>query len=229
MPKLAPVPLRVLASRIIANVHQDFLKTLITSTDGNVDDMCACRGMSLAMFTADCDDVGYIAVDEATKQADVRVLCARSFYAGAGNATMPWAGEFIGILAGPNPSDASSGLAAAIACYEMDVSFLYADDNDEVIFLAHTIASAGSYLSSQAGVVAGSSLAYLIAPPLEATLGIDAALKAAEVSIAQYYAPPTPTNFSGGLLTGSLSDCRAACSAFSDAVLDVAAMPRERV
>lgn len=229
MPRLDPVPLRILASRVIANAHPDFLRALARASGGNAGTPAECRGMSLAMFTADCDDVGYIALDEATKQADVQVVLARSFYAGASNASMPWAGEFIGILAGPNPSAVASGLAAAVACYEREVSFQYADDGDSVIFLAHTIASAGSYLSAQAGVAVGSSLAYLIAPPLEAVYGIDAALKAADVSITQFYAPPTPTNFAGALYAGALADCRAACSAFARVVQDVAATPRENI
>lgn len=229
MPRLDPVPLRILASRIIANAHPDFLHALTRTSGGNAHRAAECTGMSLAMFTADCDDVAYIALDEATKHADVQVVFASSFYAGAGNASMPWAGEFIGILAGPTPSDVSSGLAAAVACYEREVSFQYADDGDSVIFLAHTIASAGSYLSAQAGVALGASLAYLIAPPLEATYGIDAALKVADVSMTQFYAPPTPTNFAGALLVGGLADCRAACAAFARAVQDVAAVPRENI
>ena len=57
------------------------------------------------------------------------------------------------------------------------------------------------------------------------------ALKAAQVRIAAFYGPPSPTNFGGGLLTGSQSDCRAACEAFARAVIDVANAPiswRER-
>lgn len=42
-----------------------------------------------------------------------------------------------------------------------------------------------------------------------------------------WFAPPSETNFSGGLLTGSQSACRAACAAFADAVLDVAGNPKK--
>ena len=47
---------------------------------------------SLAMLTTDCDDATYIALDEATKAADVKVCYSRSFYAGAANASTPYAG-----------------------------------------------------------------------------------------------------------------------------------------
>ena len=65
-------------------------------------------------------------------------------------------------------------------------------------------------------------MAYLIATPLEAVFGIDAALKAAEVEMKAFYGPPTETNFGGALMTGSQSACRAACEAFQRAVMEVA-------
>ena len=71
----------------------------------------------------------------------------------------------------------------------------------------------------------GAPLAYLIAPPLEAMVGVDAALKAANVTVAAFYGPPSNTNFGGALLTGSQSDCEAACQAFAAAVQDVANQP----
>lgn len=39
---------------------------------------------------------------------------------------------------------------------------------------------------------------------------MDAALKAAEVRLCKLYAPPSETNFGGGLLTGTQSACDAA-------------------
>ncbi|MBQ4004568.1 MAG: BMC domain-containing protein, partial [Firmicutes bacterium] len=64
---------------------------------------------SLGIFTTDCDDVSYAALDEATKKADVQVVYARSMYAGSGNASTKLAGEFIGILSGPDPAEVRSG------------------------------------------------------------------------------------------------------------------------
>ena len=71
----------------------------------------------------------------------------------------------------------------------------------------------------------GQALAYLIAPPLEAMFAMDAALKAADVEVAAFFAPPSETNYGGGYLTGSQAACKAACDAFQQAVLDVAAAP----
>ena len=56
-------------------------------------------------------------------------------------------------------------------------------------------------------------------------VGVDAALKAANVTVAAFYGPPSNTNFGGALLTGSQSDCAAACQAFAAAVQDVANQP----
>ena len=68
-------------------------------------------------------------------------------------------------------------------------------------------------------------MAYLIAPPLEAMSGLDAALKAAEVELKVFYGPPSETNFAGGLLTGDQPTCMAACEAFAEEVCKIAASP----
>jgi ethanolamine utilization protein EutL len=180
---------------------------------------------SLGIFTTDCDDVGYAALDEATKKAQVRVLYARSMYAGSSNASTRLAGEFIGILAGPEPEQVRAGLDAAASCIANDAAFYSADDSDSVVYFAHCISRTGSYLSEQAEVPQGTAMAYLIAPPLEATVALDAALKAAEVELRVYYGPPSETNFAGALLTGEQAACQAACEAFAAEVCRVAAQP----
>jgi ethanolamine utilization protein EutL len=95
-----------------------------------------------------------------------------------------------------------------------------------VPYLAHTVSSAGSFLAKEAGVREGAALAYLIAPPLESMYALDAAMKAADVKLCKLYAPPSETNFGGGLLTGTRSACVAACDAFAAAVAEVAQSPR---
>ena len=175
---------------------------------------------SLGMLTTDSDDPTYISLDEATKAAEVQVVYGRSFYAGAGNASTPLAGEVLGILAAPNPGALRSGMEAALAALER-VGF----EDVGVPCLAYTVSSCGSFLAKEAGVREGSALAYLIAPPLESMYAMDAALKAADVKLCKLYAPPTETNFGGGLLTGSQSACDAAASAFREAVTEAAQNP----
>ena len=176
----------------------------------------------LALITTDSDDATYIALDEATKAADVVVCYSRSFYAGAANASTPYAGEVIGILAAPTPGAARSGMDAALSALQ-HIGF---EEVKGVPYLAHTVSRTGSYLSQEAGVTEGSALAYLIAPPLESMYAMDAALKAADVKLCKLYAPPSETNFGGGLLNGSQSACEAACAAFAAAVAEVAARPK---
>lgn len=212
---LDPIKPTVLAARIIPNVHPTLASKLELGP----------QHKSLALITCDIDDSLYVALDEATKMAEVDVVYAHSFYAGSAHASGPLSGEIIGILGAPDPAEARSGLSAAIAYAEEQAYFTSANDDDSLAFFAHTISRTGTYLSKEAGVCAGTPLAYLIAPPLEASYALDAAIKAAEVEMQVWFAPPSETNFSGGLLSGSQSACRAACMAFADAVVEVAGHP----
>ncbi len=205
------IPVKLLAARIIPGADPDFAKAL-----------GAPKGYpSLGLLTTDCDDATYIALDAATKAAQVTVSYARSFYAGAANASTPNAGEVIGILAGISPEATRSGMDAALSALRR----LGFDEVAGVPYLAHTVSSVGSFLAQEAGVPIGSSIAYLIAPPLEGMYAMDAALKAADVKLCKLYAPPSETNFGGGLLSGSQSACEAACAAFAEAVAEVAKAP----
>lgn len=214
--KRDPLKSSVLAAKIIPNASPEMLKDLDNIPENY---------KSLALITADCDDVTYTALDEATKKADVVVAYAKSFYAGAANANTKLAGEIIGILAGPNPAEVKSGLDAAIDMIENGAYFVSANEDDSICYYAHCISRTGSYLSEGAGIPEGEALAYLIAPPLEAMYAVDAALKAADVKLCVLYAPPSETNFGGALLTGSQSACKSACDAFAAAVEYVADNP----
>lgn len=212
-----PIKTTVLCARILPNADPMLLERL------NVP-----RGhRSLAFFTTDCDDVSYAALDEATKKARVSVVYARSMYAGAKNASTALAGEFIGVLSAGDPAEVRSGLESAVHFARHEASFFSASGDDSVVYFAHCISRTGSYLSKEAGVPEGTAMAYLIAPPLEALVGLDAALKAAGVTLRKFYGPPSETNFAGGLLTGEQAACQAACDAFADAVRSIAAAPTD--
>jgi ethanolamine utilization protein EutL len=210
-----PIYAQVLAVKIIPNVSEDMAATLKLQP----------QHKSLGIITADCDDATYAALDEATKAAAVDVVYARSMYAGAGNASTKLAGEVIGVLAGPNPEEVRSGLNAVVDFLKTGAHFVSANEDDSITYFAHLVSRTGSYLSETAGVAEGESLAYLIAPPLEAMFALDAALKAADVTLATFFGPPSETNFAGALLTGSQSACEAACEAFARAVQFVAENP----
>ena len=79
------IPVNVLAVQYLAS-----------ATEGLCRQLGAPEGFPcLALITTDCDDVTYIALDEATKSAEVQVCFGSSFYAGAANASTPNAGEVL--------------------------------------------------------------------------------------------------------------------------------------
>lgn len=205
----------VLSVKVISNVDAAMAKSLNLGPNQR----------SLGLITSDCDDVTYVALDEATKAAEVDVVYAKSLYAGAANASTKLAGEVIGIIAGPSPAEVKSGLEVAIKEIESGASFISSNEDDSIPYFAHCVSRTGSFLSKEANITEGEALAYLIAPPLEAMYALDAALKAADVDIAAFYGPPSETNFGGALLTGSQSACKAACDAFAQAVEVVASNP----
>lgn len=205
----------VLSTKMISNLSPDLAKELNLKPEYK----------AIGMITADCDDVTYTALDEATKASEVEVVYAKSFYGGAANANTKYAGEIIGIIAGPSPAEVRSGLNAAMDFIENVAYFISANDDDSVAYYAHCVSRTGTYLSQVAGVKEGEAIAYLIAPPIEAMYALDSALKAADVEMAIFYGPPSETNFGGALLTGSQSACKAACDAFAAAVQFAAENP----
>ncbi len=206
----------VLSVKIISNVSPGLAKLLNLGSEHK----------SLGLITADIDDVTYTALDEATKAAEVEVVYAKSMYAGSANASTKLAGEVLGIIAGPSPAEVRSGLNAALSFMENGSHFTSANEDNSIVYYSYCVSRTGSYLSKVAGVKEGEAIAYLVAPPLEAMYGLDAALKAADVELKQLFEPPTETNFGGGLLSGSQSACKAACDAFAEAVKSVANEPR---
>ena len=80
------MPARVLAMRLIPRVDTGLRDRLGLGAEVH----------ALGLITCDSDDVGYTALDEATKKACVSVAYAQSMYAGAANANTALAGEFLG-------------------------------------------------------------------------------------------------------------------------------------
>ena len=64
------IPVEVLAVRYLANAAPALCKAL----------GCPKAMPSLGMLTTDCDDATYIALDQATKAAQVQVCFGKSFY-----------------------------------------------------------------------------------------------------------------------------------------------------
>lgn len=213
MALLEPMLPKVLAVRRLPNADP----ALVIAYGGD-----PARHRSLVLLTADQDDPTYVALDEATKHAAVDVIFARSFYAGAAHASGPRSGEILGVLAASDPAEVEEGLRAALSCLSYDACFYAADDGGKTAVFPHVVASSGRYFQAALGLTPGSSFAYLVAPPLEATFALDAALKAADVRVLRIAPPPSETNFAAAYLAGDLAACEAAATAFAEAVVVVA-------
>jgi ethanolamine utilization protein EutL len=184
------------------------------------------RHSSLGLVTCDQDDPTYVALDECTKHAPVDVIFAKSFYAGAAHASGRLSGEILGVIGATDPDSIDAALEALVRCLAHDACFYNADGKGTVTVFPHVIASLGEYLAREAGLSPGDPMAYLVAPPIEASIGLDAALKAASVRAVKVMTPPTETNFAAAWLTGSLDECEAAAVAYAAAVVNVAASPK---
>lgn len=212
---LDPIYATPLAVRLIPNVDPNLAEQLKLKPEQK----------SLGLLTADNDDATYVSIDEATKMADVEVIYARSFYAGAKHSSGKLSGEIIAMLAGPNPAEVRAGLSAALNYLKTEALWYSANEDGSIAFFPHVVSRTGSYLSQLCNIPLGQPIAYLIAPPLEGVYALDAALKAAAVRIVSYTAPPSETNYMGVMLTGDQPACRAAAIAFRETVLDVAQNP----
>jgi len=214
---LEPIVPNVLSVRRLP--HAD--PALVRAYGGDPD-----KHTSLGLVTVDQDDPTYVALDECTKFAPVDVIFARSFYAGSAHSSGRLSGEILGVIGARDPESIDQALDALVRCLQHDACFYDADGKRTVTVFPHVISSLGEYLSREAGLAPGEPMAYLVAPPMEATIGLDAAMKAAAVRAVKVMTPPTETNFSAAWLTGTLDECEAAAVAYAAAVVDVAGAPR---
>lgn len=222
---LPPLKPAVLAVRTIADLSPELASAL----------GLAPTQRAVGFITCTSDDALYVALDEGTKAARVDVVYAKSFYAGAAHASGPLSGEVIGCYASHDIDEVHAALAACRRCLTDEAWFYAADTraigggkSEPVAFFPHVVRATGTYLSQQAGIQPGEPLAYLIAPPVEALVGIDAALKTGGVRMLRFFGPPTETNFAGAYLGGALPACEAAAEAFAAAILDVCQHPQPK-
>jgi len=213
---LEPLPPKILSIRRIPGADRAVLESYGADPE---------RHTALGLVTVDQDDPTYVALDEATKHARVDVVYAKSFWAGSRHSSGKLSGEILGVLAGPDPDEVDEGLAALVRCLEHDACFYAANDDATIAVFPHVVTSLGHYLSAEAGLEVGQPMAYLVAPPLEATVALDAAMKAAAVRAVKVFPPPSPTNFAAAWLTGELADCESAAVAYAEAVVDVGRRP----
>lgn len=223
---LPPLKPEVLSVRTIADLQPE-LASALGVPEGK---------RAVGLITCTSDDALYVALDEGTKAAQVEVVYAKSFYAGAAHASGPLSGEVIGCYASHDIDEIHAALAACRRCLA-DEAWFYAAElparaggggSGSIAFFPHVVRATGHYLSKQAGIAAGQPMCYLIAPPVEALVALDAAIKTGGVRLLRFFGPPTETNFAGAYLGGELAACEAAAEAFTAAILDVSHHPQPR-
>jgi ethanolamine utilization protein EutL len=207
---------RILAAKLIPAPHEELRRSFGALRNDQ---------SSFGLIACDLDHALHVALDEATKASPVTVLYVRSLYAGAASAPGPFSGEAIGILAGADDDIVREGLKAATHMLDNRVAYRTTTGPKPIVFFSHVVPSLGLHLSGESGLAPGDSMAYLMAPPIESVVALDAALKNADVRMIKSFLPPTVTNYGGAFLTGPLEECEAAARAFSTAIERIAEAP----
>lgn len=198
----------VLRAQIVPNVTQ-FYKDFLDIPEDH---------QSIGFLSTDCEEVLYLALDDATKKANVKVAFVNSANVGLGNLWAHVRGVVIGMLSGPKVQDVRMGMLYAKDFIERHSNYYMFDEDEDRYCYAHLIPRSGPYYLDKYQIPLGSAVAHLAAEPVAATYGLDQALKTGDTRIAHLYRIPTRTNMGGGILYGTESACRAAANAFLNAV-----------
>ena len=202
------IEVKLLSMKLIAHVSPEFAKAYHMPEDHQ----------SAGFFCTDNDDVAYLAADDATKKANVKVLHAKTFYGGEGSSWSKNGGSIMVLLSGPKVADVKSGLQYAKDYIERRSGLYCFDGDPETSYYVDVVPRVGKYFSEWCNIEEGTSYTYLVGPPTESAYALDKALKAGDTRIVRYWAPPSNANSCGAVLAGTESACRSAKAAFVDAV-----------
>jgi len=173
---------------------------------------------SIGIITSDQEHSLIVALDEGVKESPSNVLFYTNFYSGHKFASGPFSGEVIGIFSAEDPIIIDNSIKATVN-YLNEKTFYYSFNGLNIF--SHVVSSIGNFLSRETNLQEGEAIAYLMAPPLEAIISVDFALKNSDTKLVKYFKPPTKTNYSGAYLTGSLSNCIAASESFIEKVKEI--------
>ena len=200
------VKTHVLSQKLIANVTPELAKVYHVPQGHQ----------SIGFFSCDNDDVAYLAADDATKKANIKVLHAETFYGGQLCSWSKYGGSIFVLISGPKVTDVRSGLNY-INDYVENHSDLYNFDGDDgMAFYASCVPRVGKYYQEAYHIPEGMAYAYLVGGPIETNFALDKALKSSDTKIANYWYPPSHANSSGAVLYGTESACQAALRTFVD-------------
>ena len=173
---------------------------------------------SVGLMACDVEDVMYFALDDASKKANIQVVHVETVYGGVERAWSRYGGEITAIISGPKVADVRSGLMYMRDYIERRCGVYIIDGDESMSYYVDYMPKIGRWNQARLGLPADSSLAYLVAPPIEATYGLDKALKASDTRIAEFFHTPSRVNTGGALLSGTEAACKAAVEAFAAAV-----------
>lgn len=174
--------------------------------------------LSVGIISSDCEDVMWLAVDDATKKADFIVNQIETVYGGVAYSWSKFGGEITAIISGPKVSDVKSGLRYIREYIENHSGNYVFNEEGTLGCYVDLVPRAGKYYQKTLGVKEGESIAYLVSTPVESTYGIDKALKASNARLVDLFQTPSRVNTGGAILAGTESACKAAVEAFVEAV-----------
>lgn len=198
----------MMSQKIIANVSLEYAKAFHLP-EGH---------QSVGFFSTDNDDIAYLAADDATKKANIKVNHAETFYGGSKCAWSRYGGTVFAMFSGPKVADVKSGMAYIRDFIETQAHLFNFDGDPGTAFYAQYIPRTGKYFSEWLGIKEGMAYAYLVGGPIETNYALDKALKASDTKVAKFWMPPSHANSSGAILTGTESACRAATESFIEAL-----------
>jgi ethanolamine utilization protein EutL len=213
--KITPVKTHVLSQKIIPHINPEMARIYNVPEDHR----------SVGFFSVDNDDVAYLAADDATKKANIKILHAETYYGGETCAWSKYGGGVFVLFSGPKVQDVRSGMAY-VNDYVKNQSCLYNLDGDMgTCFYASWVPRVGKYYQEIYHIPENMAYAYLVGGTIEANYALDKALKSSDTQVAYYWYPPSNANSSGAVLYGTESACRSAVNAFMDNVRTAAEHP----
>lgn len=200
--------LHVVMQKVIANVTGEQRKIWNVPEDHQ----------SVGIISSDCEDVMWLAVDDATKKANFIVNQIETVYGGVQYSWSRFGGEITAIISGPKVSDVKSALRYIRDYVENHSGSYTLDEEGTLGYYVDLVPRAGKYYQKALGVKEGESIAYLVSTPVESTYGVDKALKASNARLVDLFEAPSRVNTGGAILAGTESACKAAVDAFVEAV-----------
>ena len=154
---------------------------------------------SMAVFSADCEDVMWLAVDDATKKAKIKVIQIETVYGGVDHSWSRYGGEITAIISGEKVADVKSGLHYAKDYIENKSGNYHLNEDGTLGYYVDYVPRIGKYYQESLGLSEGT-------------------LKAADVKIAELSEIPSRVNTGGAIVYGTESACRSAVEAFVEGV-----------